>query len=141
MRLREADVVFVIDEDVGPSIGAGITAAGGRILLLTDVVPRGTPDVQWVPRASTWGAAIVTRDVSMRRRPQETAALVSSQCHVFVLRCHGMKLEAAAELLSAHTPKMIRYVIKYSVPFLAHVNANGVDIKVGGPTRAGERKS
>jgi hypothetical protein len=36
VKLRDSDVVFVIDEDVGATIAAGVTLAGGRIGLVAD---------------------------------------------------------------------------------------------------------
>jgi hypothetical protein len=54
LRPREEDVVFVIDEDAGPSVVDGILDAGGRAILLSEKVPKGTEDVLWIPRVIEW---------------------------------------------------------------------------------------
>jgi len=70
LRPDISEIVFVVDENLGESAAAGIREAGGRCVLLTDMVGRGTPDVEWVPRVKEWGAALITRDVAMRRNPE-----------------------------------------------------------------------
>ena len=60
MRPDVSEVVFVIDENLGESAAAGIREAGGRCVLLTEVVGRrGTPDVEWVlqPGLTRYNAA------------------------------------------------------------------------------------
>jgi hypothetical protein len=132
LRRSATEIVFVIDEDAGPHVADGVRDAGGNACLLTDKVPRGTPDVEWIPRAREWGSAIITRDIAMRRNPAEQQALASCGLHVFILRGNGLRLDRLRELTKEHYHAMLRYVRTRATPFLAHVSRAGLNIRVGG---------
>jgi hypothetical protein len=140
LRRSEADVVFVVDEDCGPNVVAGVRDAGGEACLLTDKVPAGTLDVEWIPRAREWGSAIITRDVAMRFNLAEQQALANCGIHIFILRGKGMGLDRVRELTKANFKTMLRYVCTQATPFLAHVNSKGVSIRIGGGRRGAIRR-
>ena len=132
MPRSKTDVVFVIDEDAGPHVLAGIVDAGGAACLLIDKVPRGTENVLWIPRVREWGHAIITRDVAMRRNPAEEYALRSCGVHVFILRAGGACFDELRALAKQHFNTMFRHVCTQATPYVAHVTRNGVDVRFGG---------
>jgi hypothetical protein len=140
VRLELSEVIFVVDENLGESGAAGIRAAGGRCVLLTDKVGRGTPDVEWVPRVREWGAALITRDVAMRRNPEERRALERCGVHVFIIRAQGARLEHLRELVSVSYPTMLRHVRNHATPFLALVTRTGVSVQATGGRKGGVRR-
>lgn len=136
-----AEIVFVIDENIGPTIAEGITDAGGKVLMLMDVVPMSTPDLEWLPRAREWGHAILTRDIGMRRTPAEAAALNECGVHVFILRAHGLLYDALRELVKARYAVMVRHVRNHSTPFIAHVTRDEVRVHVGGQRKSAIKRA
>lgn len=93
MRLPDETIVFVVDEDAGPHVARGITDAGGRVVMVVEKAGSGAKDRHWIPLACTWGSAIVTRDLNMRRTPEENRALLSSGCHSFILCAGNLKFD------------------------------------------------
>lgn len=135
-----SEIVFVIDEDAGPPVADGIRDAGGKAILLTDMVGRGVPDVEWLPRVSEWGQALITRDVAMRSVPAERQALAKCGVHVFILRAQRMGFDVLRSTTKNRFPNMLRFVQSHATPFVAHVTANGVDVKETNGRRAAIRK-
>jgi hypothetical protein len=135
-----SDIVFVVDEDAGPHVAEGIRDAGGNARLLIDIIGRGIPDLTWLPMVSSWGQALITRDVAMRSVRVEREALTRCGVHVFILRGQGMKFDALRETMKRHFPKMLRFVRNQSLPFVAHITANGVDVKETGGRPGARRK-
>lgn len=130
MRPREEDVIFVVDECCGPHVAKGLRDGGCKAVELVTLVPAGTEDVNWIPKANSWGHAIITRDVRMRSNEHERAALELSGVHIFMLR-GGLSLDDLYSVTKAYAPAMLRHVIKYSTPYLAYVTRKAVDVKVG----------
>ncbi len=129
MRPRSAaDVVFVVDEDAGSNVAKGIIAAGGNAVLLSEKLGHGTDDVDWIPRAHEWGCAIVTRDLAQRRNPFESEAHRQCGCHVFILRGGGLKFDELHAAMVKHYPEMLRYVLKYARPFIAHITSRSINV-------------
>ncbi len=140
MPRDRATPVFVVDEDAGPSVAEGIRDAGGLATLLTDHVGRGTPDVDWLPRVAEWGSAIVTRDVAMRRNPEEALALERSGVHVFILRAKGFRADELRDLIRRSYPAMARYVRKQRTPFLARITASRIEVLTDRGRTSAEKK-
>ncbi|HVV82111.1 MAG TPA: hypothetical protein VHE35_03495 [Kofleriaceae bacterium] len=139
MRLRDDEVVFVVDEDAGFHVARGITDAGGRAVLVVDKAGSGAKDRQWIPLAREWGNAIVTRDLAMRRTPAETAALLASNCHTFILRAGNLKLDDLYALARDMYRPMLRYVTTRFPPFLATVSSSGISVQRDGGRRGGPK--
>jgi predicted nuclease of predicted toxin-antitoxin system len=140
VRLPDADIVFVIDEDAGPHVARGITDAGGRVVMVTEEAGAGAKDRQWIPLARTWGSAIITRDCSMRRTPAETQALLSSGCHAFILRAGNLKLDELYALAKDNYGAMLRFVATGNTPFLATVSKNGIKVVTQSGRRGGPKQ-
>lgn len=135
-----ANIVFVIDEDAGPHVADGIRQAGGNAVLLVDQIGRSVQDVDWIPRVSSWGSALITRDVAMRSVRVEREALARSGVHVFILRCQGMKIDELREAIVRHFPRMLRHVRNEATPFLAHITGAGVEVRQTGGRLGARRK-
>lgn len=141
MRLPDASIVFVIDEDAGPHVARGIIDAGGRAVMVTDMAGAGAKDRHWIPLARTWGSAIITRDLAMRRTPEEIRALLSSGCHTFILRAGHLKLDELHALAKNSYVKMARLVATRNTPFLATVSKTGITVMKESGRRGGPKPS
>jgi hypothetical protein len=140
LRPDVSEVVFVVDENLGESAAAGIRDAGGRCVLLTEMLGRGTPDIEWVPRVKEWGSALITRDVAMRRNPEERKALELCGVHVFIIRAHGARLDDLRGLVKASYATMLRHIRNHATPFLALVTKSGVSVQGTGGRKGGIRR-
>lgn len=141
MRLPEEDIIFVVDEDAGPHVARGITDAGGRVVMVVDKAGAGAKDRHWIPLACTWGSAIVTRDLAMRRTPEEIRALLSSDCHSFILRAGNLKFDELHALAKDSYRKMLRFVATRNTPFLATVSKSGITVVKESGRRGGPKPS
>lgn len=140
MRPRDEDVVFVVDENCGPHVVDGLRDAGCNAILLTERVPPGTLDVDWIPRVREWGHAIVTRDMKMRGNPEERNALALCGVHVFIIRGGGLTFDELRARAKLHGKAMLRYVVKYATPFLAHVTSKEVQPRTPELRRSGVKR-
>lgn len=129
------EITFVIDVDAGPNVADGIREAGGLAVLTTSYVTPDTPDVEWLPRVSSWGHALITRDVSMRTVPEERALLDAIGVHVFIIRGNNMRRDELRDLARQHCAAMLRLISKEALPYLAHITRTGIEHK----TRTGRR--
>lgn len=109
-------------------------------MLVSDVFGQGTPDVDWIPRAREFGCAIVTRDIATRSNPAEREALMQCDCHVFIVRGGGLKLNELQALMKQHHTVMVRYVLKYATPFIAHVTSKSINVHEESGRWADQRK-
>lgn len=139
MRLPDETIVFVVDEDAGPHVARGITDAGGRVVMVVEKAGSGAKDRHWIPLACTWGSAIVTRDLNMRRTPEENRALLSSGCHSFILCAGNLKFDELHALAKDNYRKMLRFVTTRNTPFLATVSRSGIVVKAESGRRGGPK--
>jgi hypothetical protein len=109
--------------------------------MVTDKAGAGAKDRYWIPLACTWGSAIVTRDLAMRRTPEEIHALLSSGCHTFILRAGHLKLDELHALAKDSYGKMLRFVATRNTPFLATVSKSGITVVTESGRRGGPKPS
>lgn len=139
-RRRTEAPTFIIDENMGSSIAAAFVERGSPACLLTSFVAAGTPDIDFIPRLAQWGQAFVTRDIAMRSNPVEMEALQQCGVHVFLFRAAGLNLDQLRALIADHHASMVRYVTKYTTPFVARVTRNGFDLVVASQRRSSVRR-
>jgi hypothetical protein len=108
---------------------------------VTDKAGAGAKDRHWIPLACTWGSAIVTRDLAMRRTPEELRALLLSGCHTFILRAGNLKLDELHALAKDSYGKLLRYVATRNTPFLATVSKTGIVVVKESGRRGGPKPS
>ena len=125
---------------MGSSVVDAIVEAGGLATLLTDHVPRGTEDVDFIPQLCDWGEAFITRDLAMRTNQSEWQALEVSKVHVFLFRAGGAKLDELQQLIKDRHSSMRNYVHKYGLPFVARVTNVGVAVLTKTGRRGGMRR-
>lgn len=105
---------LVLDENLPPAIARALAAlsvgSDHSVLHVRDLVPRATPDVDWIPIAAAQGVdAVVSLDHRMLTRKQELASLRAWRLTVFILAAgwSGMKIWDKAWLLTRWWPRLV----------------------------------
>lgn len=111
-----------------------LRAAGHVVHLQRDVVPSGTPDVEWLPIVGKRKWILITKDEKIRKRAIELHAFIGARVRGFVLTAAG-ELRGAdqAELIVKALPAILRLVTKGRAPFIANITASAhvapIDVK------------
>lgn len=133
--LRRNDrIVFLVDEDTGPSAAEGIELAGGCARLVRDVFGESAKDPDWLPKVSEHAHALLTRDISQRRKPAERDLIMALDfdAGVFVIRAGDLTRDGLRALTREHYYRMAKMVHTCAMPFVAHVTQQDVILQVGG---------
>lgn len=114
---------FFVDECLGrhvvPDAIRGAIEPGERVMLL----PQGTADVDWLPRAGSEGWLCLTKDRRLLLRPNELAALCAARVAVFTLG--DARAEEHAARIVAGLPIMRRAAKAIALAFVARVEMAG----------------
>ncbi len=131
---RDDRVVFLVDEDTGPSAAEGITLAGGIARLVTDVFGNGAKDPDFLPRIPSHAHALVTIDIGQKRKAEERAIIMALgfDAGTFIIRCGHTSRDRRRELLRFHYHRMVKIVHTRAMPFIAHITEEDVVCKEGG---------
>jgi hypothetical protein len=117
--------VFFVDRSLGKAVGAALRAAGAAVELHDDHFAGAAPDDQWIPEVTNRGWVILTKDKTIRRRPDELQALLTSRARVFTLPSGNLRGDAMAERFVRHLPEMERLALSQPPPFVANLYHDG----------------
>jgi hypothetical protein len=78
-------MTFFFDNNIGPSLAAGLHAFGEDVCHLTDHLPPDTTDEVWLGFVGQRGMFLVTRDMMIRKRPSQLEALKRHNVGAFFL--------------------------------------------------------
>jgi PIN like domain len=103
---------LLLDNNLAPRIARSLSAlfdGQHHIIALRDRVPQNTPDVEWITALDREGGwAVLTRDLHIRTRPHERAALDRARIVFFFLAgaWNNFGVEETAARLIRWLPKM-----------------------------------
>jgi predicted nuclease of predicted toxin-antitoxin system len=82
---RPEPLVLFLDESLdSDSIAQALSDAGAKVERLTNHLPRGTTDEEWLALAGRNGWVVLTRDKRIRYRRLERLALEAAKVRAFV---------------------------------------------------------
>jgi hypothetical protein len=102
---------LLVDNSLSPRIARSLAAlfVDHRIVALRELFPENAPDIKWINELSEQGGwAVLTKDLRIRTRPHERAALDRSRVVYFFLAAgwHKFGVEETAARLIRLMPKM-----------------------------------
>lgn len=118
-KLREP-FVFFVDECLGRRVVPDALRAEIEEAERIEMLPQGTPDTEWLPKAGNAGWVCFTKDRRLSRAPNELAALLSAGIAVFMLG-DGSGPEHASRIVSA-LPVVRRVLRSRKVPLIARID-------------------
>jgi hypothetical protein len=105
-----------------------------------DEFPQDTEDQDWLIEVGAKGWIVFTRDVKIRRRPDEQAALMLAKVRLFSLQTRDVNGALIREIFLKHIDKIKHVAVNQPAPFVASVTRNGVAImKFPVPRARGKR--
>ena len=122
-------MTFLIDENLGLQLAAGMKGFGEAVKYLTDVLPAGIDDTEILAHIGDKGWFLITRDKKILSRPAELAALRNYKVGAFFM---GGKNRSRCEIIQQlvrNWPEMKRQAGKTRRPFAFHVPPNGTKFK------------
>lgn len=136
-RLPSDDLLLIVldeniaSEDLQDALAPIAKANGARVDMHTTHFSRGTKDVVWMPIAAERHWAVISCDVSMKRRPAEKEILTMAGVCMYVLRGNLNRTQIRDALVKA-LPTICRRHRQLVPPVICHVSREGeVTVKVG----------
>ena len=129
-------LLIVLDENIASqelqdALAPAALAAGARVDLHTAHFPRETKDPVWMPVAAEKHWAVISCDVSVKRRPAERDILMNAGVCMYILRgmLNGDQIRGA---LVKALPTICRRHRQLTPPVICHISRDGeVTVKVG----------
>ena len=135
-KLPSGELLIVLDEniaseDLRDALAPIAAASGARIDLHTAHFPRETKDPVWMPVAAKQRWAVISCDVSVKRRPAEKEILMRAGVCVYILRgC--LNRDQIRDALAKALPTICRRHRQLTPPIVCHVSRDGeVTVKMG----------
>ena len=135
-RRSDELLLIVLDENIASqeiqdALVPVAQAAGARVDLHTAHFPRETKDPVWMPVAAAQHWAVISCDVSVKRRPAERDILMSAGVCMYILRgmLNGDQIRHA---LVKALPAICRRHRQLAPPVICHISRDGeVTVKFG----------
>ena len=116
---------MLIDQCLGRrGVAAALVADGATVRLHADEFEADAADADWLPIAGARGWIVVTKDVNLRKRPLELAAILAARLRVFALTSAQLGGAQQAQAFAAAAKKM-RRVSRQRGPFIGFVSPSG----------------
>jgi PIN domain-containing protein len=121
----------IASEDLRDALAPIAAASDARVELHTAYFPRETKDPVWMPVAAEQHWAVISCDVSVKRRPAEKEILMRAGMCVYILR-GGLNRDQIRDALVKALPTICRRHRQLAPPVICHVSREGeVTVKVG----------
>ena len=118
--------VFFLDRSIGKVIVAtALREIGAKVVVHDDQFRHNTKDENWLKGIEKKGWIVLTKDKRIRYRPREREALMQAEVRAFVLTAGNIDGTEMAEIFVKALPKIRRFAVKYSPPFIATVSRSG----------------
>ena len=89
-----------------------------------DIFNQDAQDVEWLPEVGRKGWIVLTKDSHIRFRFVERTALIRSGVRAFILVSGNLSGPEMADIFVKALPKIKKFAIRYSPPFIAKVFKN-----------------
>lgn len=135
-RQPSASLLVVLDENIASeelrdALAPVALAAGARVDLHTAHFPRETKDPVWMPVAAERHWAVISCDVSVKRRPAEKEILMNAGVCMYILR-GAMNGDQIRDAPVKALPTICRRHRQLAPPVICHISRDGeVVVKVG----------
>jgi len=104
--------------------------AGATVERLTDHLPKGTADEDWLGYAGSRRWIVLTRDKRIRYRQLERVALKDAQVRAFVFTGGNVTVKDTATILVRALPRIRAICAANPGPFIYHIGRTGKPIKM-----------
>jgi hypothetical protein len=136
-RQRSGDQLLIVldeniaSEDLQDALMPVALAAGARVDLHTTHFPRETKDPVWMPIAAERHWAVISCDVSVKRRPAEKDILMNAGVCMYILR-GTLNGDQIRDALVKALPTICRKHRQLVPPVICHISRDGeVTVKIG----------
>ena len=120
------DRVYFFDRSIGKhKVATAVRDSGRRVIIHDDEFEPSTPDEDWLPVVGQKNWIVVTKDMNIRYRENEIAALETARVRMFVLSSGNMTGDEMARAVVLALPGMERMMNRRKGPFLAGIDRNG----------------
>lgn len=138
-------LLIVLDENIaGEDLQAALTpvafAIGARVDLHTVHYPRGTKDHIWMSIAAEQRWAVISCDVSIKRRPAEKEILINAGVCMYILR-GALNGDQMREALVKALPTICRRHRQLAPPVICHISRDGAVTIMHGKRRGSIKRS
>lgn len=138
-------ILIVLDENIaGADLHAALTpvalAVGARVDLHTVHYPRGTKDPIWMPIAAEQRWAVISCDVSIKRRPAEKEILINAGVCMYILR-GALNGDQIRDALVKALPTICRRHRQLAPPVICHISGDGAVTVMHGKRRGSIKRS
>ena len=129
-------LLIVLDENIASealcdALAPVAAKLGARVVMHTAFFPRETKDPVWMPMAAAQRWAVISCDVSVKRRPAEKDILMSAGVCIYILR-GALGRDQIREALVKALPAICRRHVQLAPPIICHISRDGeVTVKVG----------
>ena len=118
-------ITFFIDNNLSPQLAIGMRGFGEAVEHLQDLFNEDADDTEWLQYVGRRGLVLITRDISIRRRPAELAALRDHRVGAFFLGGKNLGRCDLIQQLVRNWPRMKQMSIKTRRPFAFRVPPRG----------------
>jgi hypothetical protein len=129
-------LLIVLDENIASealrdALAPVAAKSSALVVLHTVYYPRETKDPVWMPMAAEHRWAVISCDVSVKRRPAERDILMNAGVCMYILR-GGLNRDQIREALVKAVPAICRRHRQLVPPIICHVSRDGeVTVKEG----------
>lgn len=119
-------LVFFLDESLDSlSVVTALREAGATVQRLTDILPKGTPDADWLAKAGENNWVVLTRDKRIRYRQLERLALQSARVRTFVFTGGNVTGKDTGTILAGALSRLEKLARSESGPFIYTISRSG----------------
>lgn len=119
-------LVFFLDRSIGKlKVATALRQAGAQVAVHDDHFGQKTKDENWLKETGKKRWIVLTKDKRIRHHQRELEALMEAKVRAFVLTAGNIDGTEMAEIFVKALPKIRRFAVKYSPPFIATVSRSG----------------
>jgi len=112
-----------------------------EVFLELGILPQDERDEVWLRECGARSWVVLTKDQHIKSRRSELEALMAAGVATFVLKAGNMTGPDMCKAIVAAHPRILQFLWKYKLPFLAHITpAGGVKLATDPPKRGGLSK-
>lgn len=121
-------MTFLVDKNLSPQLAAGMKGFGEDVVHLTDVLPPDVKDTELLAHVGSEGWCLVTRDIRIRYRRAESAALRENRVGAFFMGGKNLRRCELIQQLVRNWPRMKALAAKTRLPFAFRIPPKGSKI-------------
>lgn len=123
---KKPTIIFFVDRALGQkTVPTALQEAGASVEIHSDHFAPESPDVEWLPSASTRGWVVLTKDEKIGRDPLEIKAIARADAKVFILVSGNLTRQQMAALFVRVLETLTKFAQGNQAPFIAKVYKDG----------------